>query len=308
MRKLISIVGLIGLLSLAAAMTLVGCSDNKSTNSNNTNTLSAQDQYDLIDLFLNLENDSTKTTITSLPGPALALGLLDINFLDGVDESDVEHLTIPGLGKRIGSDPSSASLSITFTNGWWTVTLDSAFTNNGLSGTVTFIDSVRFEMVGGQAQQTPDPSTSTMRLHAHATVTWNGTYLGGDLEGDFAFGTISTLSGLTSAAAMLNTNSSGTFGADYQQGGTTYNLAVGLTGQTANITAPITIEGLGCPNGGAISATMVVAASADDGETQQSANATWTLTGQVQEGGIVPYTIQSGSFTKSGTTDFGCGS
>lgn len=308
MRRKYTLAAMIGLMSIAAIGLVVGCSSDKSTGSNNTNTLSAQDQYDLLDMFLNLENDQEKTTITSLPGPALALGLLDINFLDGVDESDVQHLTIPGLGKRIGSDPSSASLSILFANGWWTVTLDSAFSNNGLSGTVTFIDSVRFEMVGGQAQQTPDASTSTMRLHAHATVTWNGTYLGGDLDGDFVFGTISTLSGLTSAAAMLNTNSSGTFGADYQQGGTTYNLSIGLTGQTANITAPITIEGLGCPNGGAISATLVVAAEADDGETQQSANATWTLTGQVQEGGIVPYTIQSGSFSKSGTTDFGCGS
>lgn len=290
------------------AMLLVACSsDKKSTNS--TNTLTEEQQYELIDSFLNLNFDSQSSDPFAVDALTLGLGQINIQFLDGVTEEDITNngIFIPGLGKRVSPGQMKTSFSLNYSNGWWVIQADSALSAGSSSFSWSVLDSVRFETIGGLPQQVPDPSTS--QYVERATVSATGGFDANNVAADLAMSLHSAaiISNLTTSTVVLNSNSSGSFAFGLSSTDGDVDLSFDFTGATTGFTVPNFDQGNDCPSSGSMAINLGVEVNAQSATQSGHAQSNWDIAVGINEGGTATVQVQSGKLLRSATGPI-CGS
>ncbi|MBD3297586.1 MAG: hypothetical protein GF341_02945 [candidate division Zixibacteria bacterium] len=302
MRKMSWMVHLIAAVSLLSLL-LVGCSDDDDNGGTGpTNTISQEDQLELLDQLIDLDADTTEEE-SALGLDILALGIGEINgsFLDGIDESDFEDFFIPGLGKMAPRGQLGASVSFSYNNGWWVITVDSSFSGFGLLYSIQMTDSVRFETAANVAQQIPDDDTETFIERASYDLEMTGAFGGQSFDFDFDFGTGLTVGGLTTTTATINGGTLGTLAAEFQSNDTTGSFTLAIDGTTTNGVIP-NFEEEGCPSSGTMDIGLGVDATLITDGSTATAQGTWDI-GVTIVNGIATIVFESESFTKTETAN-----
>ena len=289
--------------TVGMALLLAGCSsDSKSTNPN-TNTLTEQQQYDLLDSFIDLNFDSESSDPFMVDVLTLGLGQVNGQFLDGVTESDITNngIFIPGLGKRVFPGQLQSSFSLSYSNGWWVITADSAFADQSGSFSWSVLDSVRFETIAGLPQEVPDPSTATFIERGRITAT--GGFAANNIMADLdmALHSAVVISNLTTSTAVLNSNSDGSiaFGLDSPDGAV--DLSLDFAGATTGFTVPNYDQGNDCPSSGSMAINLGAEINAVSDTEEAHAQADWDVSVNINEGGTATIMAQSGNLSRSAT-------
>ncbi|GAB4319349.1 MAG: hypothetical protein Kow0074_08910 [Candidatus Zixiibacteriota bacterium] len=295
----VATVGIIALLAIMAT----GCSDDENGGTGPANALSPEDQFELIDQLFDLDADTTDEE-SALDLGVLSLGIGEIRgeFLDGIDESDFENFYIPGLSKAVPSQPLSASVSYAYSNGWWVIQVDSAFSGFGLTFEIHMIDSVRFEDASNSPQQIPDETTEQFIERTSFDLDMSGAFGGEAFDFDFDFATHVDIGGLNTNTATINGGTLGTLGGEFQSADTTATFTLTIQGTTTNGVVPDFMTGDGCPSSGEMDIDLGIDATVIANGLTQSAQGTWQIDVSISNG-IATITYQSGNYTAMVTED-----
>ncbi len=299
MSRMVHLIAAVSLLSLV----LVGCSDDDNGNGGTgpVNTISAEEQFELIDQFIDLDPDTTEEGALGFSILTLGIGEISGAFLDGIDEQDFEGFFLPGLNKAVPSNLVRASVSYGYSNGWWEIQIDSAFSAFGLIYDLSLIDSVRFETAGGEPQQIPGDDTETFIERTNYDLEMSGVFGGQTFNLDMDFATGVDISGLTTATATINGGTSGTFSGGYQSNDTTATFALTVDGSTTNGVVPNFEEG-GCVASGSMEIGLGLDANVTTPSGSASAQGTWDVNVTIVNG-IATITYESGDVTLTETAD-----
>lgn len=286
------------------SLMLAGCSDDESGGTGPTNTISAEDQFDQIDDFIDLDFDGDDNGLLGIDATTLGLGSLNFVFMDGVTESDFESLgdEIPGLdlGKRVPGGIRASSVSFSYSDGWWNIHVDSVIINSGMQADVDFTTQVRFEDAGGMPQMIPDENTTKYTEVASIDVSLDFVSAQGTFDIGYNLQSQGTVDGLNTTSLLLNTSNSATITALVENTDlSTVDMELTVDGETSDVVFP----GEGCPTSGSLNAVIGLDLAYVGNEGTFNAAGTWNLGLDVQSDGTGNVTVSSGDFTKTATTN-----
>ncbi|GAB4319343.1 MAG: hypothetical protein Kow0074_08900 [Candidatus Zixiibacteriota bacterium] len=290
------------------AVLFAGCSDDDNGGGTGPETtLTAEEQFELIDDFLDI--DTTRTSelnAIDIDPLELGLGLVHGELIGGVSEDNLSNLDVPGLRKRSPLPIGSASLSFNYVGGWWEIDLDSAITNDEEARSVSLDIRIRFETAAGVPQMAPDENTAKFIEESTLDATVGIVDPTGTTNLNWIITSDVVIDITPAGGATLNSSTEGKFTATFVGQNSSYTFILDVDGQTDNLT----VESLeqSCPEAGSISVTMQLTYDSMSFDTPvDHADATWTLSGSIEEGGVVNATIQSGDFSRAVSGDFECG-
>ena len=316
MYKKFSLAALVGLMSLAAVLLIIGCSDNKSTNpGNNTqNTLTAEEQFALLNPYLNNVNpdnppvSGSASDVLGISPLSFGFGTVHGEFLSGVDLATVANIEIPGLNKGVPGAINPASISLDYVDGWWEIEIDSARTDAEGAKTVHYTGRVQFQDASGTAQNSPDETTVKYTEDGDFTSTFNKTDAQSSLNVTWVSHSSATINlNPLSGMATLNASASGSITGAYIADFGASTLALGYDGTTSNVMVSL-VGPDQCPSTGSIGVNFNIQYDSSDADTTvDHVDADWTMNASVQQGGTAQITFQSGDFTRTVTEDLECG-